>query len=210
MNSLHDPAEELRYLLSRGYPKSSALDFVCNHHTLTSKERNILVRVVHEKDVIDSVKKKLVTVEESRGRKIGIDGFNVMATSRAILKGETVFECDDGIIRDASGLFGKFRLDSVSKKAIEISCGILRDSELNWFFDKNVSRSGEFAGFTRNLLKEEGIRGGAFTVKSVDYELKNWNGIVATGDTGIILKVKKVIDIPRYITELLNVRPLKI
>ena len=51
----------------------------------------------------------------------------------------------------------------------------------------------------RNELKRRNIRGNAKTFKNVDYVLINESGIVCTSDRVIIDKVKKVLDIPRYI-----------
>ncbi len=210
MDRLHHPAEDLRYLISRGYPKSSALEFVSNHYTLSREERNILVRVVHEKEIIDSVRRKLITIDEARGERIAIDGFNIIATVSAMLKGETVFQCDDGIIRDASGLFGRFKINSKSLDALKLCCKVLQNSFLIWFFDKNVSKSGEFAKITRNIMQKEKISGEAVTAGSVDFELRRWDGVVATGDTGIIVKAKKVVDVPSHVMKLLGIEPLRI
>ncbi len=210
MEKLKKPAEDLRFLLSRGYPKYSALEFVCNHYLLNRKERNILLRVVHEREIIDSVKIKLTSVDEIKDEMVAIDGFNVLATIEAILDGDPVYECDDGMIRDARGVFGKFKLSTSTIKAIRLCCNMLSQSELFWFFEKNISKSGEFAKTTRDVMKNMNVSGVAKTVKSVDFVLKNWDGIVATSDTAIIIKAKKILDIPSEIVKTLKVSPVKI
>jgi len=46
LNLLYKAAEDLRYLLSRGYPLNSAIELVGNHYQLSKDKRMILRRGV--------------------------------------------------------------------------------------------------------------------------------------------------------------------
>lgn len=57
-NILISAADDIRYLLKRGYPKPGALRFVCNHYRLDSEYRNILNRVTVSPDIAQDRMKK--------------------------------------------------------------------------------------------------------------------------------------------------------
>ena len=71
-----------------------------------------------------------------------------------------------------------------------------------------MSKSGELASHTDNLIKTNGLNGAAVTHNNVDFELvklsKDYGGIVATSDSAVIDKVDQVLDIPHWICKILK------
>ncbi|MGB9845301.1 DUF434 domain-containing protein [Methanothermobacter tenebrarum] len=205
--TLREAQEDLRYLLDRGYKKRVALDFVANHYKLKRKDRNYLARYVFSKSTIRRRKEKLVSPESLRGSKIILDGYNVLITVESILQGD-FFIAQDGFLRDSRGVFGKYKLNDETFKALRLvfkALKVLRVGFVKFYFDKNVSFSGELASIVRRLLKDYEIHGEVELSSNVDYNIKSEaeDSVVATSDSAIIDKANRVFDIPFFIWEYL-------
>lgn len=189
---------DLRYLLNQGYPRDSAVEFVSDHYRLRSEERHILFRCVFSTEDIEDHLSRLIDISEVEGKEVGIDGYNVLITVESILNGEKVILCDDGIVRDLQAIFGKYKMSESTEKTVIKIIKKLKEFEpgrIEIFFDKQVSKSGELAGFTRRQLDKQNSTGNATTVARTDSTV--WNSEVsASSDRVIIEKSEKIIDIP--------------
>jgi hypothetical protein len=67
------------------------------------------------------------------------------------------------------------------------------------FFDAPISMSGELAQGVRNQLKRAHLSGDAMAVKVPEKILIGFSGVVATSDTAVIDRSKKVLDLAGYI-----------
>ena len=199
---LRRASEELRWLLDRGYPHQSALTFVGNHYKLSLKERNILARTVFPEKEAAELKRRKADPREMLGKKVGIDGYNVLITVEAIVAGRPVFLCDDGWVRDVSAVFGKHRITPLTQKALDEILSIFesaRPASVDFLYEKQVSWSGRLAELTRKKMEERDVDGTARTVARVDLELKRRYDLIATSDRAIILKHFKVLDLPSLV-----------
>jgi len=201
--TLKKAREDLRYLLDRGYKKRVALDFVANHYKIKRKDRNYLARYVFSDSTIKKRRKKLASPESLRGSMMLVDGYNVLITVESIIQGD-FFIAQDGFLRDSRGVFGKYKLDDNTLKALKLilkTLKILKVGFVKIYFDKNVSFSGEIASIVRGLLKDHNIPGEVELSPQVDYNIKREsdNFVVATSDSAIIDKAKRVFDIPFFI-----------
>jgi hypothetical protein len=206
---LSDAVRDLRYLLDRDYPRDSAVTFVANHYRLKLNERHLLARCVFSRVEISSHRAKAVSSTKVRGKRLGIDGYNVLITVEGILTGKQVVKCDDGYIRDLRAIFGKYRTSQVTARALaEILKTISRwkPMEVVMMFDSQMSRSGELAAEVRRMLKQVEIIGDAQAVAEVDFKVRGFD-VVASGDRAIIERVKAVWDLP---AEILKKRKAKI
>ena len=193
---------DFKYLLDRNYRKDSALNFVSDHYRLNKKQRNELLRSVFSGKEIKNHKSKLTSIWRIAGKNIAIDGFNVLITAESILSGKKVIRCMDGHIRDVSGIYGKYKINENTKGAIEKILSTLKKYKpkyVLWVFDSQISRSGELASLVRWELQKFGLCGGAKTSKNADSEIKKLNWITLTGDTAIMEKVSKVVDIAKQL-----------
>jgi hypothetical protein len=198
---LSDAVRDLRYLLDRGFPRDSAVTFVANHYRLKLDERHLLARCVFSGAEILSHRAKAVGNTKVRGKRLGIDGYNVLITVESLLTGKQVVKCDDGFIRDLRAIFGKYHTSSVTPRALtEILKTISRwkPMEVVMMFDRQMSRSGELAAKVRRMLKQGGIIGDARAVVGVDFKVRGFD-VVASGDRAIIERVKAVWDLPAEI-----------
>ena len=200
---LQNVVHDLRYLLGRGYPRESAVNFVANHYRLPLDERHLLARCVFSKVEAAELNRKAVRASAVRGKRLGIDGYNVLITLESIMTGKRVVRCDDGYIRDLRAIFGKYRATPATNKALSALIQTLTKAgpkTVTVFFDKQVSRSGELAAEVRRQLKLAGLKGDASAVGGVDMKLRAFD-VVASSDRAVIGWGRMVWDIPAELVE---------
>jgi hypothetical protein len=199
---LKDAVCDLRYLLERGYNRRAAVGYVANKYCLPSQERNLLLRAVYSKKEAGAHRERLVRAEDIRGEEVLIDGYNVLITVEALLKGKTLVMCDDGYLRDTSAVYGKYRIDEATFAALDEILRLLREHSLRptFIFDSQVSRSGELCGLLRERLKNQRVEGDAHTSPRVDKTLKeDSEKVISTSDTAVIKEASRILDIPSHI-----------
>lgn len=196
--SMDNAAQDMKYLLDRNYPKSTALNLVVNHYKLNKEQRNFLVRYVFSDDEIRDHKSKLISIKKISGKEVVIDTYNTLITVEAILTGKETVKGMDGFLRDTSAIFSKYRFDKNSKEAVKKILEVLFKYEpksILFILDSQISKSGELASFIRNELKKFSLNGNAKTSKRADFEIIKLNQITFTSDSAIIERVDKVVDI---------------
>jgi hypothetical protein len=195
---LQEAIVDLRYLLDRGYPRSSAVEFVANHFRLSKLERYFLTRCVFSAEESRAHLAKLVGIKEVRGKRLGIDGYNVLITLESLMRGYLVVRCDDGILRDLRGVFGKYRFSEEKRPVLEALVTMLksaRPARADIFLDKQVSRSGELAAALRAMLRENRLEGTAITTAQTDTKLRDYQ-VVASSDRVVVDRARRVLDLP--------------
>lgn len=200
-SKLTNAVYDLRYLLNQGYPRDSAVEFVANHYRLRLRQRHLLARCIFSRDEVAKHREKLVNASEVRGRRLGIDGYNVLITVESILTKKQVVWCDDGFIRDLRAIFGKYRMSRSTRRALVELLRVVGDAkpkETVILFDQQVSRSGELAAMAREELARLGLKGGARTAVGTDAKIRRL-GVVASSDRAIIERARAVWDIPAMV-----------
>ena len=214
-SALQEAVLDLRYLLNRGYPRSSAVEFVANHFRLSKLERYFLTRCVFSKEESRAHLAKLVRMGAVRGKRLGIDGYNVLITLESLMLGHLVVRCDDGLLRDLRGVFGRYKFSKEKHPVLEALLDIVqmaRPARADIFFDKQVSRSGELAAALRAMLRERGIEGTAVAVAQADTKLRGYE-VVASSDRIVIDRAQRVWDLPaefarKHAIEVVDLRKL--
>src|SRR4030042_878828 len=200
--NLQKAAEDFRYLLNQGYPRKPSLELVGNRYQLTFDERHLLHRGVFSDSDSKSRRKKKRSLREIRGKKIAIDGYNVLVTIEASLSSRPLILGDDGFIRDISGLSGNYRRSEKTEEALLLIFNTLKRVKPRhtlFLFDAPISKSGELAREIRRRLKKEGIPGKAQEMEVPEKILVGFSGVVATTDTAIIDRSEKAVDLAGYI-----------
>ena len=201
-NNLQRASEDFRYLLNWGYPRKAALELVGNRYQLNADQRHLLHRgVFSDRDSASRLKKK-ISIKKIRNKDLVIDGYNVLITVEAGLSGRPLVLGDDGFIRDISGLSGNFRKTEGTENALRLVLDLLkRIKPLRTFFlfDSPISRSGELAQEVRDRLKKEKLPGDAMAVRVPEKILIGFPGMIATSDTAIIDRSKRVVDLAGHI-----------
>ncbi|MBU4407060.1 MAG: DUF434 domain-containing protein, partial [Candidatus Altiarchaeota archaeon] len=116
--SIDKASQDLKYLLDRNYNRTTAINLVVNRYELSEKNCNLLHRYVFPEKEIRAHRKKICPPRRMRGKKIVIDGYNVLITVEAALEGKDTVLGMDGILRDVKGIFSKYKFDKNSEKAI--------------------------------------------------------------------------------------------
>ncbi len=194
--ALEKAAEDYRHLLEKGYNPESARRFVCDHHLLSKEESWYLLRCILPSKLAEARRGKLASSGELRGHTVIVDGYNALIT----LESKKVFECDDGFLRDLSGVFGNYVISAKTRSVLAKLVGRVKKlgaERVLFYFDKNVSKSGELASLARKTLSKAGMPGDAETRPNVDGELKkkgaSKNVVVMTTDSAIIDEALRVL-----------------
>lgn len=139
---LNAAAQEVLFLMTRGYNTKSVSTFVGNHHLLSERQRTALARIVSTQEALEErERKRLCQAPES----LVLDGFNTTITLEVALSGSLLLEGMDGTIRDLAGLRGSYRIVDKTVRAVELLLNRL--DELNvknalFYLDRQVSNSG--------------------------------------------------------------------
>lgn len=196
---LASAVRDLRYLLNHDYPRDSAVTFVANHYRLGIEERHLLARCIFSRAEI--IKHRAKAIRSVRGRRLGVDGYNVLITVESILTEKPVIRCDDGYVRDLRAIFGKYRMSRATSRALDAILKTIakaKPRDVTILFDQQVSRSGELAATVRERVKDFKLAGDARTVVGVDFKVRGFE-VVASSDRVIIERAKAIWDIPAEI-----------
>jgi len=197
---LSEPAMDIRYLLSRGYKRKSAITFVSNHYQLTEPERHILTRLVFSPQRADHRNKKKLECSQLKGCDVLVDGYNVLITIETAFKNEPLWFADDGFLRDTSGIFSNHKITDTTCMAVDEMLSTLANLKVRSatiLLDSQMSNSGILAELIRKRSKDQTFKGDTRTSKHVDFDLKEAgaNAVIATADSVIVDAVDKVVDI---------------
>jgi hypothetical protein len=195
-------AQDLRFLLNRGYPRDASLQLIGNRYNLDRDYRHLLRRGVFPASLAEQRKNKKVSLEEIRGKGLAIDGYNCLITLESALKGKTVLLADDAFIRDISGVSRTYRESPETTQALGLIMDLLiaaDPSECLFLLDAPISASGKLAARIRDLLKEHGIAGDAQAVKVPEQIMVGYQGIIATSDSALIDQSEHVFDLAGHL-----------
>ena len=195
---LSQAAADLRYLLSRGYPRKAALGLVGNRYQLDHTARQILHRGVFSPAAARARREKLRLLREVAGRPLGLDGHNVLITLECALRRLPLVAADDGFIRDVGQVSRHFRASPETEEALLLLADYLAQHQagpVTVFYDAPLSLSGELARHTRELWTSRGLTVEAAAVPVPERELLTFPGPIAGSDTHLLDAREEIIDL---------------
>lgn len=208
--TLHKAAQDLRYLLERGYPRERVLTLVGDRYRLEAPERQLLRRGVHVPSRARARRRRLLGLGQCAGRAVGIDGHNVLITLESALAGRRLVRADDGVVRDISGLGRHHRPGELTWRAARLMARALARagaaSAAAWF-DAPISRSGELAARVEDILVQAGVPARARAVPVPERELLRHQGPVASSDSALMDQVAQPLDLAGEIIRGLDPAP---
>jgi hypothetical protein len=195
--TLRTAAADFLYLLDRAYPRKGSLQLVGNRYNLDALHREVLHRGIFARKEAKERRSRLVGVERLVGLRLLVDGHNVLITTESGLAGRPLIAANDGLIRDVAGVSHRYRISSLTHKAIETLFQVLRDyppKETLVFLDAPISQSGELAAVLRSALKSWNLPGNAQALKVPESRLIGGEGIVASSDSAVLDGVEQGFD----------------
>lgn len=180
-------ADDIKYLLERGYPFRSALTFVCNHFLLQERQRNALLRVCASEEMLAQRRAKQLN-ELVEGCTVHVDAFNAVILMETALSGSMLLKGRDGCYRDLSGLAGTYAVIEKTDPAIERIIRRLQEhkaAEAVFWVDAPVSNSGRLKSHIAEKAEELGFPVDIRMVHNADTELKKQANVIS-GDSAVI------------------------
>ena len=199
---IYKAAEELLYLLNRGYKIKGASTFIGNHYLLSERQRLALVRGISKTEDIIRRKSKEVT-NISDVKEINIDGFNTIITLEVALSNSIIIKSMDGTIRDLAGLRGTYSVIDKTEIALKLIGEFLLDHKIQkaiFYLDKPVSNSGRLKMKILQILKNFEIEIEVENIDNVDSVLKSKNNVVSS-DAIILDNCISWVNLNKYIIE---------
>ena len=198
---LRKAAEEVYFLLNRGYPVTSTTRFIGDHYQLSERQRLALARTVSPEESIRS--RKLREVTDIAGKTLYIDGFNVIIGLEIAYSDSMLFHCMDGTVRDLAGLHGTYRLISQTDSAIRAllaSLGELGVEKAVIYLDQPVSNSGRLRQRILEFAEDIPLSLEVEIENPVDAILKT-KPLVASADAIILDECQQWFNLVKYVVE---------
>jgi hypothetical protein len=137
--------EEAAWLLGRGYPVSTVIRTVGDHHQLHARQRLALLRSTCSAAQRADRAARAVPREQVRDQALAVDGFNLLISLEVALTGGVVLVGADGALRDLAGLRGSYHLLDATDRAlalVEEAIRALAPASLGFWLDAPVSNAG--------------------------------------------------------------------
>jgi len=183
-------------LIERGYPIKSVSTFVGNHYLLSERQRLAILRSTSPSEDIKKRKSKLLK-SDFEGKRVYIDGLNLIITLEVALSESTVLKCMDGTIRDLAGLRGTYKLIDKTDIAIHLIGEKLEEmkiGEVNFYLDSPVSNTGKLKQRILELLAKYSYEVKVELVNNADVILET-KSCVITSDSIILNKCESWINL---------------
>jgi hypothetical protein len=178
---LKKSAEEIRWLLDRGYPMSSVSAFVGNRYLLSSRQRIALSRALSA--TADIEKRKHKEVFSCDGETVHMDAFNLIITLEVALSRSTIIKCMDGTIRDLAGLRGTYKIIDKTDTALFLIGEKLKSLNISgviFYLDAPVSNTGKLKVRILELLSGYAYEVSVKLENKVDMLLKNKSHVITS------------------------------
>jgi len=193
---LRKAQQDILYLLEQGYPIKGASTFVGNHFMLSERQRLAIVRATAQKTTIEMRRRKLL-LKDAIGKKVVVDGLNLIITLEVALSNSTLIRCMDGTIRDLAGLRGTYRIIDKTEDAIRLIGDKLagyKIEEVKFYLDAPVSNTGRLKQKIREILTGYPYQVTVELVNNPDVVLEKLGNVI-TGDAIILNKCESWINL---------------
>jgi len=176
-------------LLTKGYAQKSSLKLVGDKFSLTERQRLALMRSACSDEQLASRTRRCVVVDALAGRRIAIDGYNLLITIEAAMSGGVIFKGRDGCYRDLASIHGTYRKVTETVPAVELIGKSLKEvgtAKALWLLDSPVSNSGRLKTLIGQLAHENGWDWEIKLLLSPDAVLVKAGDIVASSDSVVL------------------------
>jgi hypothetical protein len=176
-------------LLTKGYAAQSALKLVGDRFSLTQRQRLAVMRSACSDLHFTTRNQRRIPVENLAGRKIAVDGYNILITIEAAMSDAFIFTGRDGCMRDLASIHGTYHRVHETIPALQIIGGFLATlgvRESLWLLDSPVSNSGRLKTLMAELAEKNNWNWEIKLSLNPDAELIKADRTVVTSDSIIL------------------------
>ncbi len=145
LTQLRRAAEEVSWLLARGYPSDAVNDFVGEHRALDLEQQRLLaVNAQLGSEVKHHIARELDPEDVSR-RPLRVDAASLVSVVAAGLRGKLLLESSAGVLADPSWSRGTLTWDEAFDGALDRCCAALkrlRPKTCTWVIDPTSAEAG--------------------------------------------------------------------
>ena len=195
-------AQDLRWMLERGYPREQSLQLVGNRYALDRQQRHLMKRAVFSPLQAKRRSAKLISFSELAGKNLVLDAYNIIITIESGLQDRQLVVADDGVVRDIAGVSAGFRPSENTQAAIQLVADALKQARIKSvkaFFKSSMSKSGDLCSFFDTMLAQQGISSAGRTERSIETAIPGEKGVVITAHSGIMDRAELLFDLAGYI-----------
>ncbi len=201
---IKDAAQDMCYLLSRGFAEKSSVQLVGNRYRLNARQQKALMGMSASEQQIDQRKNHAQQSEDLLGQSVAIDGFNLLIIIESALSGAYIFKGLDGYYRDVSSVHGTYKRVQKTEQAIVMVGGILKElgvTSVHWLFDAPVSNSGRLKTKLYELAEQYQFPWKIQLVNDPDKQLAVSDHIVISSDAWILDRATRNFNLAARIIE---------
>ena len=186
---LREAVRDLNWLLSRGYARPSALKLVGDRLALVKRQRVAVMRCCCSDTALESRRAREIEVRDVHGRRLLLDGYNVLTTVEAALAGGVILAGRDGCYRDMASVHGTYRKVEETLPALERIGRVVQDArtaDCRWYLDSPVSNSGRLKTAMLETAARHGWPWQVELVSDPDRVLSTSHDCIATADSAVL------------------------
>jgi hypothetical protein len=202
--ALKNAVTDVSWLLSRGYTEKSAVKLAGDRYFLKERQRKAVMRCVCSDESLDARRSSKSPSGLLSGKKLFIDGFNLLITIEAALSGGLILEGRDGCYRDIASVHGSYRKMEETQAAIRLTGGFLQKNgveQVHWVLDKPVSNSGRLSQLMYEMAAENNWPWSVELLYSPDHFLKTSGETVASSDGVVLDEVESWVNLARELID---------
>lgn len=151
---LRRAAEEVSWLLGRGYSPETAIAAAGNHHQLALRQRVAVSRSCSSDDARDRRIERCKASSQAAGQALHVDGFNLVIALEVALAGGVLVRGREHALRDLAGLRGTYHVTEETRPALELVGARLADmppASVRFLLDRRVSNSGRLKALIESI-----------------------------------------------------------
>jgi len=187
--NLRAAISDLSFLLTKGYGEKSALQLVGNRYRLNVRQQKALLRMSDNREAVILRQAKVHIPAQLKGKRIEIDGFNLLILLESAMSGAFIFEGIDGTYKDISSVHGSYKRVTQTERAILLVGEELKKlgaEHVHWIFDAPVSNSGRLKTRLYELATAHGFNWDITLDNNPDALLAKSEGVVISTDAWIL------------------------
>lgn len=199
---LEEGVSDLSYLLSRGYAEKSALKLIGDRYQLKTRQRMSIMRRSCSDQSLQTRNERHITPTNLKGKKIAIDGYNLLITIESALSNGILLKGRDGCYRDLASVHGSYKKVEETLPALKIIGDTLKKLEVGhvqWYLDKPVSNSGRLKGIMYEMAETHQFNWDIELDFNPDRVLAGIDAIVITSDGWILDEATAWTNLTEYI-----------